>query len=182
MAKKLGKADINDLVSALERQATDILAFAGQAERKTRTELHDLKEKFRERVDVFEALLLTIESKLDDLSRDKRDWLRRQIDELTLFVLSKSVHSNIEFCRLVQAGDEMPLWAREIFARDVAVLERARERLSDPQYADRVRQDDLANIDTMIGILTELIAKAPQLPVFKPQRWADEYYPEYVFK
>ena len=182
MAKKIGKADINDLVAALERQATDILAFAGKSEHPTRRELHHIKEQFRDRVSVFESLLLTIESKLDDMSHDKRDRLRRQIDELTLFVLSKSVRSNIEFCRLVQSGEAMPLWAREIFARDVAVLERARERLGEEKYAGRVRQDDLANIDTMVGILSELIAKAPELPVFRPQRWADEWYQEYVFK
>jgi hypothetical protein len=181
MPRKIGKADINDLVAALERQATGILSFADRKKTRHRSDLNRTKERFRERVSIFESLLVTTEARLDDIGRDKRERLRKQIDELALFVLSKTVHSNIEFCRLVQSGEAMPLWAREMFQRDVRVLERARERLTQPKYADRVRQQDLDNIETMVGILREMIAQAPKLPVFPPQRYADEYYEALVF-
>ncbi|MSP87359.1 MAG: hypothetical protein EXQ92_00895 [Alphaproteobacteria bacterium] len=180
MERRTGKADINQLVSALERQATEILSFVGRTEDGNPGTLYRTKEQFRERVSVFESLLLTAEAKLDDIGRDKRDRLRRQIDELALFVLSKSVHSNIEYCRFVQSDEVMPLWARDMFQRDVGVLEDARERLTQPKYADRVRREDLDNIETMIRILKDLIAKAPTMPEFRPQRYANEHYEKVV--
>ena len=180
MERRTGKADINQLISALERQATEILSFAGKTGDDNRGELYRTKEQFRERVSIFESLLLTAEAKLDSIGRDKRDRLRRQIDQLALFVLSKSVHANIEYCRLVQADEAMPLWARDMFRRDVNVLEDARERLTQPKYADRVRQEDLDNIETMIRILEDLIEKAPDMPEFRPQRYANEYYEKVV--
>lgn len=180
MERRTGKADINQLVSALERQATEILSFADRTDGGDQGTLYRTKEQFRERVSVFESLLLTAEAKLDNIGRDKRDRLRRQIDELALFVLSKSVHSNIEYCRLVQSDEAMPLWARDMFRRDVNVLEDARERLTQPKYADRVRQEDLDNIEIMIRILKDLIEKAPAMPEFRPQRFANEYYEKVV--
>jgi len=181
MGTTTGKADINGLVAALERQATEISSYAGRVDAVGRGDLLRTKEKFRERVSIFESLLHTAEKRLDDMSRDERERLRRQIDELAMFVLSKSVNSNIQFCRLMQSGEALPLCAREIFERDARVLERARRRLNQPKYADRVRQQDLDNIETMVGILRDLIARAPELPVFKPQAYADEWYQQFVF-
>lgn len=164
-------AGIGDLMGALERQSKDVMRLA----RATRTvdpgHMFQLKERFREKVSEFEAVVALMDHRLDHLPDDKRQLVADKMSELEAFVLSKSVQSYVAFCARAEAAGAVPLWAREVFGRDLKSVDKARAQLAEPRFAGRIGSENVAAIDRIKQALSALIDKAPRIPDFNARNF-----------
>jgi hypothetical protein len=60
----------------------------------------------------------------------------------------------------------VPLWARDVFGRDLGAVEKVRSQLVKPRFAGRVEPKELDAIERIKAALLRLIEKAPRIPDF----------------
>jgi hypothetical protein len=159
-------AGIGDLMGALERQSKDVMRLARATRSVEPGHMFQLKERFREKVSEFESVVALMDHRLHHLPDDKRKLVADKMSELEAFVLSKSVQSYIAFCTRAESAGSVPLWAREMFGRDIKAVEKARAQISEPRFAGRIPSDDVTAIDRIKQALVALIDKAPRIPDF----------------
>ena len=159
-------AEIGDLMAALERQSKDVMRLARQTRSVAPGHLFQLKESIRNKISEFEAVVALMDHRLAHLPADKRDLVKGKMSELEALVLTKSVQSYFVFCVRAQSSGSVPLWAHEIFGRDLSAMEKARNQLSEPRFAGRFEPRQLDAIERIKGALLRLIERAPRVPDF----------------
>lgn len=159
-------AEIGDLMAALERQSKDVMRLARQTRTVSPGHMFQLKDKIRSKISEFEAVVALMDHRLAQLPADKRDLVKGKICELEALVLTKSVQSYFVFCARAQSSGSVPLWAREVFGRDLGAMEKARTQLSEPRFAGRVEPRQLDMIERIKRALLRLIEKAPRIRDF----------------
>ena len=159
-------AEIGDLMVALERQSKDVMRLAREIRSVEAGHMFQLKENLRAKISEFEAVVALMDNRLAYLPADKRDLVKNKISDLEALVLTKSVQSYSTFCARAQDSGAVPLWAREVFGRDLGAMEKARSQLTEPRFSGRIAPREFDAIERIKGVLLGLIEKAPRIPDF----------------
>jgi len=162
MAKRTyTRAEVKELLSALERQCREAMALAKTAESDASKHSFGAYRAFRDKVGEFQALVILIEGRLRNVAGSRVDDLRAEFERLDALMLSVLVRASMRFFFVLSANPILPMGAREIFVSELRSLHDAHEKLRRPNYADKIVADLERDLDTASLILEEIIDKAP---------------------
>lgn len=168
MAKRqYSRAEVKELLSALERQCREAAKLAQQAEHEASKHSFGAYREFRDKVGEFQALVILIEQRLRNLADGRSDDLREQFERLDKVMLALLVRASMRFFFVLSANPILPMGAREIFMAELRSLHDAHEKLRRPNYAGKLGTDLERDLETASMILEEIIDKAPSLLNFK---------------
>ena len=154
MAKRTyTRAEVKELLSALERQCREAMVLAKTAEADATKHSFGAYRAFRDKVGEFQALVILIEGRLRTVAGSR-------VDALMLSVL---VRASMRFFFVLSANPILPMGAREIFVTELRSLHDAHEKLRRPNYAGKIVAGLENDLDTASLILEEIIDKAPGL-------------------
>ncbi|MBM3553985.1 MAG: hypothetical protein FJX47_00345 [Alphaproteobacteria bacterium] len=156
---------IIELITALEQQAQKLLDFAKtidrQAEKRGIRDYRDLQNKVLE----FDSFASLIENQLIDLKFRGKEDLRRRFDDITLLILSALIGAKLKYLKSI-ASRPLPIGTREVFEKELAIIQSAAEKLMDPTHRGRLSPDSIENVQGAEKILADLVARSEDLPSF----------------
>ena len=155
------RAEVKELLGALERQCRDASKLAALAEKEASKHSFGAYREFRDKVGEFQALVILIEQRLRNLVDNRSDDLRDQFERLDLLV-----RASMRFFFVLSANSVLPMGAREIFVSELRSLHDASEKLQRPGYAGKLGPEMERDLETASMILEEIIDKAPSLLSF----------------
>lgn len=161
------RAEVKELLSALERQCREAANLAKLAEHEATKHSFGTYREFRDKVGEFQALVILIEQRLKNLADNRSDDLRDQFEKLDTVMLALLVRASMRFFFVLSANPVLPMGAREIFVAELRSLHDAHERLRRPNYVGKISTDLDRDLETASLILEEIIDKAPSLLSFK---------------
>ncbi len=152
-----------ELLSALERTATRIVAAAQQAANEANEDKFKAYAQFREHVDDFDTLAIIIEYKMKRLRDGRVGKLSEKFVELTGFMLSAIVTASLQFLRILAEKRELRLGARDVFMSELRSLYHAKERIESDRYAHFLTDKTKNDLVAAEQILDVVIERAPKL-------------------
>ncbi|WP_041785222.1 hypothetical protein [Rhodospirillum centenum] len=158
--------EVKDLLAALEGQAREAVRLAKNAEEEAAKDSFLAYNDFRNKVGEFKALCILIEGRLKHLSSPRLQELREEYARLDMLMLGLLVRASMRFFFVLSAKTMLPVGARDIFIAELRSLHEAHEKLSRPDYADKLDAALTQDLDTAEMILEEIIHKAPSLLKF----------------
>jgi hypothetical protein len=161
------RAEVQELLGALERQCREAAHLAKQAEREATRHSFASYRDFRDKVGEFQALVILIEQRLRNLADARSDDLREQFQRLDTVMLALLVRASMRFFFVLSANPVLPMGAREIFVAELRSLHDAHEKLRQPAYEGKLGEDLDRDLETASLILEEIIDKAPSLLSFR---------------
>lgn len=161
------RAEVTELLSALERQCREASKLAQRAEHDATKHSFGAYRDFRDKVGEFQALVILIEQRLRNLVDTRSDDLREQFERLDTVMLALLVRASMRFFFVLSANPILPMGAREIFVAELRSLHDAHEKLQRPSYAGKLGGELERDLDTASLILEEIIDKAPSLLNFR---------------
>jgi len=160
------RAEVKELLGALERQARQAIKLASVAEHEASRHSFGSYRLFRDKVGEFQALVILIEGRLKNLAEHRSEDLRQEFERLDMLMLSVLVRASMRFFFVLSANPILPLGAREIFVSELRSLHDAHTKLNHPNYAGKLSPDLEKELETASLILEEIIDKAPGLLQF----------------
>jgi hypothetical protein len=160
------RAEVKELLGALERQCRDASKLAALAEKEASKHSFGAYREFRDKVGEFQALVILIEQRLRNLVDNRSDDLRDQFERLDMVMLALLVRASMRFFFVLSANSVLPMGAREIFVSELRSLHDASEKLQRPGYAGKLGPEMERDLETASMILEEIIDKAPSLLSF----------------
>ncbi len=163
MSKTYNRAEVEQLLGALEQSASQVIKTAGLASAEAKKDKFQAYQEFKKRCDDFDTLSILIEHRLKNMRGGRERDLEEKFDELTLFLLSATLTASLHFLRILSERDALPLGSRDLFMRELRNLHRAHEKIVDPQYSSRINERTTADLKVAEEILTTIIDRAPSL-------------------
>jgi hypothetical protein len=154
---------VREMLSALERVATRVIAAAQTAASDAFQDKFKAYAVFREHVDDFDTLAIVIEYKIKRLRDNRAEKLSTKFVELTGFMLSAIVTASLHFLRILAEKRELPLGARDVFMSELRSLYHAKERIETDRYAHLLTDKTKADLAAAEQILEIVIERAPKL-------------------
>ncbi|HYD66229.1 hypothetical protein [Azospirillum sp.] len=167
MKRQYTRAEVKELLSALERQCRQAAKLAQTAEHEASKHSFGAYREFRDKVGEFQALVILIEQRLRNLADARSDDLREQFERLDTVMLALLVRASMRFFFVLSANPILPMGAREIFMSELRSLHDAAEKLRRPQYVTKLGPELEKDLETASLILEEIIDKAPSLLNFR---------------
>ena len=161
------RAEVKELLCALERQCREASKLALLAEHEASKHSFGAYRDFRDKVGEFQALVILIEQRMRNLVDARSDDLRDQFEKLDMVMLALLVRASMRFFFVLSANPILPMGAREIFVAELRSLHDAAEKLKRPNYAGKLGPDLDRDLETASLILEEIIDKAPSLLNFR---------------
>lgn len=166
MKRSYTRKDVQDLLSALDRQAKDAARLARQAEEDVAKDSFLAYNDFRSKVGEFRALCILVESRMKAVAGDPVHDLQEQYMVLDTQMLGLLVKASMRFFFMLSAKTTLPLGAREIFLTELRSLHEAAEKLRRPEFETRLDAGLRKELETAELILEEIIHKAPAMLSF----------------
>lgn len=160
------RKDLQAMLGAIERQATDLLALAGQAQRDMDGNRFSSFLTFRKKVEEVRALLILTEERLKAAHDPKLVDLHAEFERMDLLLTSLFANSTRDYFANIREDQALPIGARELFEPELRILEETRAKLSRPPYADRVAPGLLTELEETAGLIRKTLDRAPSLPDF----------------
>lgn len=164
--RSYSREEVRELLSAIERQATDAVRLAERAQRDINDDRFASFLDFRKKVEEVRALIALTEERLKGADDTKLNDLRTEFERMDLLLtgmLAKATRSYFESMRQDQV---LPIGARELFEPELRVIDQTRARLSRPQYEGRVPPSVLEDLTATTDLIRRTITRAPSLPDF----------------
>lgn len=165
--RRYTRAEVQELLGALERQCREAAHLAKQAEHEASRHSFSAYRDFRDKVGEFQALEILIEQRIRGIVDARSDDLREQFRNLDMVMLALLVRASMRFFFVLSANPVLPMGAREIFVAELRSLHDAHEKLRRPEYEGKLGEDLDRDLETASLILEEIIDKAPRLLSFK---------------
>jgi len=163
MAKTYRRAEVEELLLALERNANAVVKAARVATSDSRHDQFEGYTAFRERCDDFDTLAILIEHRLKYIAGGKAEDLEQKFRELKMFILSSTLKTSLHFLRVLSERDALPLGSRDIFLRELRNLHAVQGKMSASALAERLDPRAIADMKLAEEILNLILDRAPTL-------------------
>lgn len=163
MANTYRRAEAEELLRALERNASAVVKAAKLATSDAQHDKFEGYTAFRERCDDFDTLAILIEHRLKNIAGGKAEDLEQKFSELKVFMLTSTLKTSLHFLRVLSERDALPLGSRDIFLRELRNRHAVQARMSTSEVADRLDPRTLADIKLAEEILNLILDRAPTL-------------------
>lgn len=160
------REEIEELLSALERQAREAVALAEKAQREVDEHRFASYGVFRSKVEEVRALVALTEERLSGYTGGKLDDLRVEFERLDLLLTIMLVKATHNYFATMKEDQVLPLGAREMFEPELRSIEETRAKLSQPRFAGQVPESIMGELDATAGMIHRIILRAPGLPDF----------------
>lgn len=163
MARVYKRPEVEELLSALQRSAEDVLAHARRAAEDVSKDSYEGYARFREKAEDFETLAILIEYRLKNMGSARIDDLEAKFSELNAHMLGATLTTSLHFLNLLAAQRHLPLGSRDIFLRELRSLHNAKEKLQSAKYLERLNERTARDVKLAEEILSVIIDRAPNL-------------------
>jgi len=161
MAKMYRRAEVEELLKALESNANAVVNAARVATADTRHDKFEAYTAFRERCDDFDTLAILIEHRLKNIAGGRAEDLETKFNELKVFMLSSTLKTSLHFLRVLSEQDSLPLGSRDIFLRELRNLHSVNSKIATQHHA--VEPSTLNDMRLAEEILGLILDRAPAL-------------------
>lgn len=163
MASTYSRRDVDPLLEALEKNATDVVESARNAASEARADKYQGYAEFKKKADDFDTLAILIEHRLKNLRLGRDKELDDRFEDMILFMLSATMTTSLHFLRILAEREALPLGSRELFAGELRSLHRAKDKLAAQRFADRISARTRADMRIAEEILNIILDRAPAL-------------------
>jgi hypothetical protein len=163
MAKTYRRAEVEELLTALERNANAVVKAARVATADSRADKFEGYTVFRERCDDFDTLAILIEHRLKHIAGGRAEDLEQKFNELKIFMLTSTLKTSLHFLRVLSERDALPLGSRDIFLRELRNLHAVQTKMSASELAERLDPRTVADMKVAEEILNLILDRAPTL-------------------
>jgi hypothetical protein len=155
--------NLQELFDALDRVIGEVNALAEDTQAGIARHSFSPYYAYRAAIDQYEALYVTIESKIRRLPSSSQVPYAQRLLGFERRLLSLTIKAAFAYFFALSAIPILPIGIRELFMRELRELREARERLHAPEHADQLPEDLEMDLDTAEEILIEVMEKAPSL-------------------
>jgi hypothetical protein len=163
MAKTYRRAEVEELLLALERNANAVVKAARLATSDAQHDKFEGYTLFRERCDDFDTLAILIEHRLKNIAGGKAEDLEQKFSELKVFMLTSTLKTSLHFLRVLSGRDALPLGSRDIFLRELRNLHAVQTKMSASDLAERLDARTVSDMKVAEEILNLILDRAPTL-------------------
>ena len=157
------RAEVEGLISALEGRATDLVKKCEHLQRNDQIlGIQDFRS-FQDLASESMTFLILIERKLKTVPKGEESELGENFYDLVVAIWSVVMKGALAFLSVISSEPHMPLGAREVFLRELRVLNDAQTMLDGESYKDRLTDEMKREMKTAEHILNEVLEKAPTL-------------------
>ncbi|HEY0838123.1 MAG TPA: hypothetical protein VGE72_29695 [Azospirillum sp.] len=160
------RKEVEELLAALERQARDAMALADRATRDMDDDRFASFLDFRRKVEEVRALVALTEERLTSLTDSKLDDLRAEFERMDVLLSSVLIKATRNYFLGMRDDQVLPIGAREMFEPELRIISEMRSKLTRPQFAGKVAQSTLDELDETADMVRKVMARAPSLPDF----------------
>lgn len=160
------RKEVEELLAALERQARDAMALAERATRDMGDDRFASFLDFRKKVEEVRALVALTEERLSTLTDRKLDDLRAEFERMDVLLSTLLIKATRNYFLNMRDDQVLPIGARELFEPELRIIAEMRSKLTRPQFADRVAQSTIDELDETADLVRKVMARAPSLPDF----------------
>ncbi|SMH59314.1 hypothetical protein [Azospirillum agricola] len=160
------RSEIQELLSAIERQAAEAVRLADRAQRDIGHDRFSSFLDFRRKVEEVRALLTLTEERLGGINGARLSDLRSEFERMDLLLMGMMARATRGYFASMREDQVLPIGARELFEPELRVIDQTRERLGRPQYEGRVLPMVLEDLEATSEMIRKTINRAPALPDF----------------
>lgn len=160
------RKEVEELLLALEQQARDAMALAEKATRDMDDDRFASFLDFRKKVEEVRALVTLTEDRLKNLTDSKLDDLRVEFERMDVLLSSLLIKATRNYFLSMRMDQVLPIGARELFEPELRIIDEMRSKLTRPQFAGKVAESTLAELDETADLVRRIISRAPSLPDF----------------
>jgi hypothetical protein len=158
--------NLSALLSALDEAVVEVRDLA----RRTLADIghHSFAgyRAYREGIDQYEALVATIRSHLTAAPGAQRDQIEAKLLLSERRLLRITIKAALDFFFALSAIPLLPIGVKELFARELASLHEAGQRLRSPDHEGKLPADLEHDLELAEEVLVEVMRKAPTLVSF----------------
>lgn len=169
MSRTYLRPEVEDLLAALEQNASDVRRHAASAAGAVRRDQYNAYLEFRQKCEDFDTLSILLEYRLKNMRGGHQADLSGQYDTLIVSTLSATLCASLHFLRILAERESLPLGSRDVFTRELRSLHHAKERMLRPDLAAKLEPRARADIKVAEDILAVIVEKAPALLELTPQ-------------
>jgi hypothetical protein len=155
--------NLQGLFDALDRIVGEVAALAAETQAGISRHSFSPYYSYRAAIDQYEALHVTIDSKIKRLPGNSRAPHAAKLLEFERRLLGLTIKSAFTYFFALSAIPILPIGIKELFTRELKELRDARERLHAPEHAGQLPPELEGDLDTAEEILIEVMEKAPSL-------------------
>ena len=163
MASTYSRRDVDPLLEALDRSATEVIETARNAASDAKAENYQGYAAFKKKADDFDTLAILIEHRLKNLRLGRDKELEERFDELVLFMLSATITTSLHFLRILSERQALPLGSKELFAGELRSLHRANEKIAMDRFSQKLAPRTRTDMRIASEILSVILDRAPSL-------------------
>lgn len=160
------RKEVEELLSAIERQATDAVAFGEHAQRDISEDRFSSFLIFRKKVEEVRALAALTEERLMNGGGAKLTDLQTEFERVDLLLTGLLARSTRNYFAAMRDDQPLPIGARELFEPELKIIEEMRAKLDRPQYTGKVSSTVIEDLEATAAMIRKVISRAPSLPDF----------------
>ncbi|MCW2243172.1 hypothetical protein [Azospirillum canadense] len=160
------RKEVEELLAAIERQATDAVAFGERAQRDISEDRFSSFLTFRKKVEEVRALAALTEERLMGGGGTKLTDLQVEFERIDLLLTGLLARSTRNYFANLRDDQALPMGARELFEPELKIVDEMRAKLERPQYAGKVSTTVVEDLEATAAMIRKVINRAPSLPDF----------------
>lgn len=166
MRREYGRKEVEELLSAIEQQASEAIALAERAQRDVSKDRFSSFLGFRRKVEEVRALVALTEERLTGVGGDKLTDLLTEFERIDLLLIGLLARATRTYFANMRDDQALPMGAREMFEPELRIIDEMRVKLNRPQYAGRVSPAVIEDLEFTSAAIRKVISRAPGLPDF----------------
>lgn len=161
-----GRKEIERLLAAIERQASDAVMLADRAQRDIADNRFSSFVDFNRKVEEVRALVTLTEDRLSSLRSEKLPILRAEFERIDLLLTGLLARATRSYFESMPDNQALPLGARELFAPELRNIGEMRAKLTRSQFEGKVPASVIEDLEVSDTLIRKTMARAPSLPDF----------------
>ncbi|WP_448206504.1 hypothetical protein [Azospirillum sp. sgz302134] len=161
-----GRREVEELLSAIEQQASEAVALATTAQRDISEDRFSSFLGFRKKVEEVRALVALTEERLMGVGGAKLTDLRTEFERIDLLLTGLLARATRNYFAQMRDDQVLPMGAREMFEPELKIIDELRTKLDRPQYSGKVPATVIEDLEATSAMIRKVISRAPSLPDF----------------
>ncbi len=166
MRREYGRKEVEELLSAIEQQASEAIVLAERAQRDVSKDRFSSFLGFRKKVEEVRALAALTEERLTGVGSNKLADLLTEFERIDLLLIGLLARATRTYFANMRDDQALPMGAREMFEPELRIVDEMRTKLNRPQYAGRISPTVIEDLDATSAAIRKVISRAPSLPDF----------------
>ncbi|MCW2246315.1 hypothetical protein M2352_001906 [Azospirillum fermentarium] len=160
------REDAKALLNAIERQAREAMQLSVRAQRDMKDNRFASFLDFRKKVEEVRSLVALTEERFNSMPTARIDDLRVEFERMDILLTRVLIRSMHTYFLSMPEDQLLPIGARELFEPELRNIDEVREKLSRPQFAEKVEPEVLEQLEETAVRIRKVCQRVPALPDF----------------